>query len=136
MEKSRKRKNVILWVLFIFGALAMIFVAILGRMTLDKKEYNLRCVIESLEFNETYVVSDKDYQYLIGRLDYIDSRGLKPGILFAGISFNVLAKDSLYILSNIFKPVEDQYTLHVIKRKFIDSTTLLFITKKEGLLKQ
>ena len=136
MERARKRTNFIFCVLLVLAFIAMFFLAFLGRMTVNRKDHNLKVVIESLKINETYVVSSEDYQYLIDRLICADDRGFKRSILFAGMPYNVNVKDSLYILSNIFKPVGDRYTLHVIRKKFVNSTTLLFITKKEGLLKK
>ncbi len=136
MEKSRKRRSFVLWLLFGLAIMGMVAFAFFGRMTVNKKDYALKTVIESLKVNETYVVSNENYQYLIDRLSCADNKGFKRSVLFAGISYNVNVKDSLYILSNIFKPVGDKYTLHIAKKRFVNSTTLLFITKKEGLLKR
>ncbi len=136
MERIRKRRNFLLWALLIFCIPTIIIIAFLGRDTVNKKDVALKEVIESLKINETYVVSNEDHQYLIDRLSCADDRGFKRSILFAGVSYNVNVKDSLYILSNIFKPLNDKHTLYVVKKKFVNSTTLLFITKKEGLLKK
>lgn len=136
MERIRKRRNFLLWALLIFCISTIIIIAFLGRDTVNKKDVALKEVIESLKINETYVVSNEDHQYLIDRLSCADDRGFKRSILFAGVSYNVNVKDSLYILSNIFKPLNDKHTLYVVKKKFVNSTTLLFITKKEGLLKK
>ena len=136
MERTRKRRNFIFWALLILCIPAIIIFAFLGRDTVNKKDVALKEVIESLKINETYVVSNEDHQYLIDRLSCADDRGFKRSVLFAGVSYNVVVKDSLYILSNIFKPLNDKHTLYVVKKKFVNSTTLLFITKKEGLLKK
>ena len=136
MERARKRTNFIFWVLLVLAFIAMFVFAFLGRMTVNRKDHNLKVVIESLKINETYVVSSEDYQYLIDRIICANDKGFKRNVLFAGMSYNVNVKDSLYILSNIFKPLNDKYTLYVVKKKFVNSTTLLFITKKEGLLKR
>lgn len=136
MERARKRTNFIFCVLLVLAFIAMFVFTFLGRMTVNRKDHNLKVVIESLKINETYVVSSEDYQYLIDRIICANDKGFKRNVLFAGMPYNVNVKDSLYILSNVFKPVGDKYTLHIVKKRFVNSTTLLFITKKEGLLKK
>lgn len=136
MEKARKKRSLILSALLIIAFIAIIIILFLGRDTVNKKDHALKTVIESLKVDETYVVSNENYQYLIDRLICADDKGFKRSVLFAGVPYNVNVKDSLYILSNIFKPLNDKYTLYVVKKKFVNSTTLLFITKKEGLLKR
>jgi len=136
MEKKRKVVNIILWSLAVVVIIAMIFAVLVEKSIVNKKETALCCVLDSMKTGEVFVVSSDKHQYLIDRLDHRDGRNLAPKILFADRNYFLTVKDSLYLLSNPFKPVADMYSLEVIKKQFADSTVLLFITKKEGVLEK